>query len=293
MIKSMTGFARAENVADPLSITTEVRSYNSRYLDVVLRLTHGYQDLEEKIKSLIAEKLARGRVEVKIQIINATQEAQAFEINLPKAQAYYTVLTELKNRLNISSDISLDLLAGTGGIIMPAEKSMDLENCWPAVHQCLNGALDELVAMRQREGEFIAQDLFRRLDEIETGLERISKASADLLHHYQERLKDRIAALTHGLIEIDSVRIAQEAAFCADRSDISEEVVRAQSHIQHFRKLVNSVEPSGRKLIFLLQEMNREFNTIGSKTESIDVSHVIVEIKAELEKIREQIQNIE
>ena len=249
--------------------------------------------MEEKIRGLIAEKVARGRVEVKIQIINATEEAHAFDINLSKAQAYHDVLVELKNRLNITTDISLDLLSNISGIITPAETRMDVEKCWTVVRKCLNDAMDELVAMRQREGEFIAKDLFRRLDDIETGLERIRKESAGLLNHYQERLKERIAALTHGLIETDPVRIAQEAAFYADRSDISEEMVRAQSHLHHFRKFVNSTEPSGRKLVFLLQEMNREFNTIGSKTENVDVSHVIVEIKAELEKIREQVQNIE
>jgi uncharacterized protein (TIGR00255 family) len=293
MIKSMTAFARAEQIADPLSITIEVKSYNSRYLDVVLRLTHGYQDLEEKIRGLIAEKVARGRVEVKIQIVNVTQESHAFDINLTKAQAYHDVLVELKNRLNLPTDISLDLLANVSGIIIPAETSMDMENCWTVVRKCLNDAMGELVAMRQREGEFIAKDLLRCIDDIEKGLGHIRKSSAGLLNHYQERLKERIAALTRGLVEIDPVRIAQEAAFYADRSDISEETVRAQSHIHQFRKIVNSTEPSGRKLAFLLQEMNREFNTIGSKTENIEVSHGVVEIKGELEKIREQVQNIE
>lgn len=147
--------------------------------------------------------------------------------------------------------------------------------------------------MRKREGDFIASDISRRLDSIEEGAEKIQKASKNLISHYQQRLEGRIQVLTKGMVEIDPGRIAQEAGFLADRSDISEEIVRAGSHIEQFREIMDSAGPAGRKLTFLLQELNREFNTMGSKTEKARVSHMIVEIKSELEKIREQLQNME
>ncbi|MBU0986908.1 MAG: YicC family protein, partial [Proteobacteria bacterium] len=293
MIKSMTAFARAEKTAGQLTVAAEIRSYNSKFIDIVPRLSHGYQDLEEKIKGLIAQSVARGRIEIKIQIINESQETCAFDINTSKAQAYYEALVRLKNQFNINAGISLDNLANISGIITPAEAKKDMEACWSVTRECLNDALEDLVSMRRKEGEFIAKDITVRLEYIEKCLDHIRKESVDVLKHYQERLKERIVALTQGLVEIDPARVAQEAAFIADRSDISEEIVRAQSHIKHFREIMDAAAPAGRKLNFLLQELNREFNTMGAKTENIDVSHVIVEIKAELEKIREQIQNIE
>jgi uncharacterized protein (TIGR00255 family) len=169
-----------------------------------------------------------------------------------------------------------------------------MEAYWPAFKNCINEAITNLIAMRKQEGNFLEADIFFRLNGIEECIERIQKESSDLLSHYQQRLKDRITALTKGIIEIDPGRIAQEAAFLADRSDISEEIVRVASHIKHFRTIMDSAEPAaGRKLNFLVQELNREFNTMGSKTNHSNVSHIIVELKSDLEKIREQLQNVE
>jgi len=293
MLKSMTAYAKSEKTQEKLTVLIELRSYNSRYLDVALHIPHGYLALEEKIKTLIAGKVARGRIEVNLQVRDDSGEAYAFEIDIPKARAYYDSLVQLKDKFNINSKISIDLLVSGGGIIKPAEIGFDMEACWPVFEDCINEALDNLIAMRKEEGDFLEADIAVRLNGIEESVDQIQKESSDLLSHYQQRLMDRIAALTKGIIEIDPDRIAQEAAFLADRSDISEEVVRAASHIKQFRTIMNSHEPAGRKLNFLMQELNREFNTMGSKTANTNVSHIIVEVKSDLEKIREQLQNIE
>lgn len=293
MIKSMTAYAAVEKTVAQLKASIEIRAYNSRHLDIAVRLSHGYLDLEEKIKNLVAQKIARGRIEIKMQIIDESEDAFLFEVNEPKARAYQKALLQLKERLDIDAETSLELLFNAGGIITPVEADKDTKVVWQVVRDCLDKALDDLVAMRKREGDFIAKDIAARLERIEKILDLVKKESSDLLEHYQERLKERIVVLTKGMIEIDPVRIAQEAAFWANRSDIAEEIVRAESHINHFRTIMNSAEPAGRKFNFLLQELGREFNTMGSKTEKATSSHMIVEVKSELEKIREQIQNIE
>ncbi len=293
MIKSMTAYAKSEKTQEKLTVQIEIRSYNSRYLDIALRIPHGYLALEEKIKTLIAGKVSRGRIEVNLQVRDDSDEAYAFEINTPKARAYYDSLVQLKDKFNINSEISMDLLVSGGAIIKPAEMGLDMEACWPVFEDCINEAIDNLIAMRKKEGNFLESDISARLNGIEERVDQIQKESSDLLSHYQQRLKDRIAALTKGIIEIDPDRIAQEAAFLADRSDISEEIVRAASHIKQFRTIINSAEPAGRKLNFLMQELNREFNTMGSKTNNSNVSHMIIEVKSDLEKIREQLQNVE
>lgn len=293
MMKSMTAYARAEKTADEINISTEIRSYNSRYLDVSLRIMHGFNVLEEKIKALIIKKIARGRIEMSLQINDGSDEAYNFEINIPKAKAYYDRLVQLKDQLGLHSEIAVDLLVREGGVIRSVEIDRDMDTVWPVVRDCVDEALNNLVEMRKKEGEFIALDITGRINRIEESVHLIEKESSDLLFHYQQRLKERIAALTRGMVEIEPERITQEAAFLADKSDISEEIVRVMSHIKQFRTIMNSEEPAGRKLNFLLQELHREFNTMGSKTEKAHVSHTVVEVKSELEKIREQLQNVE
>jgi uncharacterized protein (TIGR00255 family) len=293
MMKSMTAYARAEKTADEINVSTEIRSYNSRYLDISLRIMHGYNVLEEKIKASIIEKIARGRIEVSLQINDGSDEAYNFEINIPKARAYYDRLVQLKDQLDFHSEITVDLLVREGGVIRSVEIDRDMDAVWPVVRDCVHEALNNLVEMRKKEGEFIALDITDRINRIEKSVHLIEKESSDLLYHYQQRLKERIVALTRDMVEIDPERITQEAAFLAGKSDISEEIVRVASHIKQFRTIMKSEEPAGRKLNFLLQELHREFNTMGSKTEKAHVSHTIVEVKSELEKIREQLQNVE
>jgi len=289
----MTGFARVEKTNKEFMVIFEIRSYNSRYLNIVLRVPHGYHLLEDKIRSLIAKRVTRGHIEAKVQIKNDFDEGYDYEINMPKAKAYHDALRRLKNDFNLDPEISVDLLAREDGVIMPTERNRNIEADLPAIEDCINNAIDDLDAMRRKEGDFIAKDFHGRLNFIEQSIEKIEKESDNLLSYYQERLKERISVLTKGVAEIEPVRIAQEAAFLADKSDISEEILRAKSHIKQFRDTIDSDESAGRKLNFLLQEFNREFNTMGSKAQSANISHMIVEVKSELEKIREQLQNVE
>ena len=289
----MTGFAAAEKTDGEITVSADMRAYNSRHLDIVLRIPPSYMVLEDKMKGLVAERIARGRVEIKIKIKDESEQALAFEIDQPRAKAIHSALGQLKKEFNLGSDISIEHLLNLGGILKPVEPADKPDSLWTTIKDCLIQGLDALEIMRQKEGDFIAGDLSARLDFIEGCLAEIKGDSGALLQQYQERLKERIAVLTRETVEIDPGRLAQEAAFLADRSDISEEIVRAESHVTQFRHIMDAEEPGGRKLNFLLQELNREFNTIGAKIGHAATSHKIVNIKSELEKVREQIQNIE
>jgi uncharacterized protein (TIGR00255 family) len=293
MIKSMTGYARAETSVENPAVSVELRTYNSRYLDTVLRLPPAYAALEENVKNRIAAAVSRGRIEVRLQVRNTVEAGQIYEVNLERARAVFDALQRLKNALTIETPISIEQITAAGDILQPVEVFADLDREWPVIDACLQRALDQLDAMRRREGDHIAEDIIRRIAFVSDNLQQIKTASADLPATYRDRLRERIAALTNGIVEIDPDRIAQEAAFLADRSDITEEIVRAQSHLKQFLEISAAAEPSGRKLNFLLQELNREFNTIGAKTEKSTVAHRVVDVKSELEKIREQIQNVE
>lgn len=294
MIKSMTGFAAATAAAGAHTISVEIRSYNSRHLDLSLRVGQGCANLEERIRALIARSLVRGRIEVKVQVENNTEKAPAgVEVDLPRARAVLEVLNRLNAELGLDDSPSLALLVNTGGILKSVQAEIDEESLWPAVETGMSQALQDLDAMRIAEGGHLAADLNARLEAIAGALAEVATTARGGLAHYQERLRERIAALTQGVVDIDPTRLAQEAAFLADRADISEEIVRAESHILKFREIMAADEAGGRKLNFLLQELNREFNTMGSKIGHADAAHVIVGVKSELEKIREQVQNIE
>ncbi len=293
MINSMTAFARAEKTKEKFTIIIEIRSYNSRYLDIALRIPHDYLGIEDRIKSLISDRVNRGRIEIEIKIRDDSDAVSFFEIDESRAVAYHKALVQLKEQFNIETEIPIDLLAGMEGVIKPAEIDKDIKGRWDIIKGCLAEAIADLIAMRKREGDFLARDIAKSLDYIEKNVDQINEEAIDLLPYYQERLKERISVLTEGIIETDPERIAQEAAFLAIKSDISEEIIRVKSHIQQFHMLMNSEEPAGRKLNFLLQEINREFNTMGSKIGKANLSHIIVNVKSELEKIREQVQNVE
>jgi len=293
MIKSMTAYATVEKTTDDLTAAVEMRSYNSRHIDIFLKIPSPYQFLEDKIKELISTRIARGRLEIRLQIEDHSKEAAALEIDDARANALMTIFEELKSKFRLKHELTLDMLLNAGGIIKPAENLQNDEILWPVVKNCIVLALDDLEAMRRKEGDFIAADFRGRLEYINDCLNRIRKGSANLITQYQQRLKERIAALTQNIVELDPARIAQEAAFLADRSDISEELTRASSHLNQFDQIMKAAEPAGRKLNFLLQELNREFNTMGSKIGDAAIAHLIIDVKSELEKIREQIQNVE
>jgi len=293
MIKSMTGFASAAATAGGVAVSVEIRTYNSRHLDIALRLPPGYTDLEERARALIAARLTRGRVEAKIHIEDASAALSAVEADLARARAVQAALDRVKAELGLPDPVTLEMLLGAGGILKTAQPEADLAAAGSLLEGVLIQVLEDLDGMRSAEGRALSLDLRTRLDAIEAALGEISRHGEGLSAVYQERLKDRVAVLTQGWVEIDSARIAQEAALLADRCDISEEIVRAGSHLQQFRAIMGSAEAGGRKLNFLLQELNREFTTMGSKIGNAAAAHEIVAVKTELEKIREQIQNVE
>jgi len=293
MIKSMTAYASAEKTVDDLKVAIEIRSYNSRHMDMFFRIPSPYQFMEDKLKELISTRIARGRLEIRLQIEDRSNEAAALEIDEARANALMAIFDQLKTKYKLKDEVTLNMLINAGGIIKPIEKPPKEEMIWSVVKDCALLALEDLEAMRRTEGDFIASDFRQRLDFISDCLEQIKEGSAHLLAQYQQRLTDRIAALTQNIVELDPARVAQEAAFLADRSDISEEITRAASHLNQFEQIMQAPEPAGRKLNFLLQELNREFNTMGSKIGDARIAHLVIDVKSELEKIREQIQNIE
>ncbi len=293
MLQSMTAFARSERHNADYEVVTEIRSYNSKNLDLLVRLPHFSQPLEDRLKAMVSRRLHRGRVEIRMEIREIGEGSRRFEIDLPKARAYHQALEKLRSEFRLEGAIDLEMMVAPGGIIKPAEDEKDLETLWELMAAGLVDALDGLVDMRGREGQCLAADFAKRLQTIEDRITAVHSASRGLLEEYQKRLKERIAALTRGVVDIDPARIAQEAALIADRSDIAEEIVRARSHLEQFRHILANESPAGRKLNFLVQEFNREFNTMGAKTGKAEVSHIVVELKTELEKIREQVQNVE
>jgi len=289
----MTAFSRAEKTTDTTAVRIEIKSYNSRYLDIKIHITHGYHALEDKIKTKIAEQITRGRIELHVNIKDESEGSKSFDLDLEKAKAYFQSLSKLKTVLSLKEDISLAHVLNAGNLITPASGEDNSDALWAVASECLDDAISQLNAMRAREGDYLSTDFSQRMEKIETILGQIEEGATGLLEQYRDRLSERIKALTNGMAEIDPQRIAQESAFLADRSDISEEIVRTKSHLKQFRRIVASDEPGGRKLNFLLQEFNREFNTMGSKIGNADISHLVVDVKSELEKVREQIQNIE
>ncbi len=293
MIKSMTAFGRAEKTVESRTFTVEMRSLNSRYREVKVRMPPQFLPLEDQIKKLVATKISRGRVEVIIKVKNGSQTVSDIHVNLPLAKAYYSALCELNETLQIKEKVGLQALLGMQGIITATESEEDLEKTWSHLSSCVSDALEGIDTMRISEGMAIYQDFQERLQSVEGDLSRIRGLAPSMLSQYHSRLKERIATLTQGTVEIDPNRLAQEAAFLADKSDIMEEIVRAESHLKQFRNMIESDGPAGRALDFLLQELNREVNTIGSKGGDAQLPQIVVGLKSELEKLREQVQNIE
>ena len=293
MIKSMTAFANTERSIDDISIKVEIRTYNSRHLDIQLRMTPGYQVLEEKLKTLISGCVARGRVDVKLHIGDLSEAAAAFEVDEAKARAYHQALKTLRKLLDLEGPVPVEWITARNDLIKPKEVESDVDKIWTCLADCMQEVLADIDAMRQKEGAFIAKDFRERLQFLKDSIDQIEADSSGLLEQYKQRLMERISALTEQRVSLDEGRIEQEAAFLADKSDISEEIIRVRSHLAQFEAIMAAGAPSGHKLNFLLQEINREFNTIGSKSVKTDISHMVVNVKSELEKIREQVQNVE
>jgi len=293
MIKSMTAFSQVTKTCDTITADVTIRSYNSRHLDIAFYCPESCQVFEEDIKKIIAKTHARGRVEIRLSILDDAKDPDQFEVDDAKAISYYQALKKIKEDLNLSVDISMGNILTARNVIVPSKKEQDSQKLWEAIRPCMETAGINLDIMRKKEGENLFLDLTARVDYIETNLELIEKDAAKIPLIYKKKLMDRIAHLTLDTEELDPVRLSQEAAIIADKSDVSEEIARLYSHIKQFRDILDSDDSQGRKLNFLIQEFNREFNTIGSKAGNASLSHMVVDLKSELEKIREQVQNIE
>ena len=293
MINSMTGFAQIVYSDKSLQLTIVVRTYNNRFLDINLRLNNAFSPLEDRIKSYIASRVFRGRVETTIQLTSQEKLRNGnIAINWPLARTYCGLLTELKENLNIPDPIRLGDLLSLKDLVAYQENTYSEEVLWRKLAPPLKKAFDALHKMRAEEGRNISRDLLERLKAIRKEVDLISEKCPQAVEAYQVRLKERLRKLSKG-VEVDPVRLAQEVAIIADRSDISEELIRLRSHLKQFEALFKESQPVGKKMEFLLQEMNREINTVGSKSLVSEISHQVVWIKSELEKLREQIQNIE
>jgi uncharacterized protein (TIGR00255 family) len=289
----MTAFSRAEKSTHTIQVIIEIRSLNSKNLDMILRLAPTYFVFEDQIKQMIKQYIKRGRIETMISIQENIESQDRFEANLDRATEYLKVLNQVIDHFQLKHTIGLRDIMRAGNIIKPLEKENDLEAVEPLVMACLQQALEDICVMRATEGKALYHDIENRLNDMGQSLNKITTLANEQLDYYCQKLQERIATLTHNMVEIDQTRIAQEAAILADRSDISEEITRLESHIEQFRTLMSENQPVGRKLNFLLQEIGRELNTIGSKSGNAEISRIIVNLKSEHERIREQIQNIE
>ena len=289
----MTAFAKASHTKDCITADVTIRSYNSRHLDFSIHLPEACQPFEEEVKKLIGKSHDRGRIEVRLNFTDESKEPDLFEVDEAKALSYYSALNRVKDTLNLTSDISLDNILAARNIIIPAQRQIDTDLLGEVVCTVVETAAKELDLMRRQEGENLFQDLTDRMDYIEGRMETLGQEAEKIPGVYKNRLMERITKLTSDADGIDPVRLAQEVAVLSDKSDVSEEIVRLGSHISLFREVMDHDKSQGRKLNFLIQEFNREFNTIGSKAGNAVLSHMVVDLKSELEKIREQVQNIE
>lgn len=297
MLKSMTAFGRAreKNASGDRDITIEIKSVNSRYTDWSIRLPRAYSFLEEKIKTHIIEMgVARGKIEVNVTIHTLEQTGTCVTLDRAYAESYIAALRTLRDEFSLKDDISTMSVASNKDLFTVSAPEDDLEKDWEDVKAVLDSALEMFFAARKREGANLERDIMLKVEGIKELAFKIKKISEKNIDGYAEKLEERIKKiLSDNDIDVAEQRILTEAAIYADRIAIDEELVRLDSHFEAMEEIVASPEPAGRKLDFLLQEMNRETNTIGSKSSDSEIAHLVVDIKAELEKIREQIQNIE
>ena len=292
MVRSMTGFGRAKKEIDSLDITVEIKSVNHRYFEFSARLPRSYNFLEEKLKSFLSEYISRGKVEISVMIEDNSQNATMVEIDRDYANAYITALKQLSKEFKIKNDIGASSFVGNNDLFKVRRKAADDQTVQNAVLTVAKEALDNFIEMRSIEGERLLNDVKSRTAYILKKVEFIEERSPETVKLYKERIEQKIKELLNDTAT-DEQRILTEVAIFADKVAVAEETVRLRSHIKQFEDLLSDTNPVGRKLDFIVQEMNRETNTIGSKAQDIEIAHTVVDIKSEIEKIREQIQNME
>ena len=292
MIKSMTGYGRAQQLVEGWDIAVELKAVNHRYYEFSARMPRAYGYLEEKLKNHLAGSVSRGKLEASVTI-QATGEAPLqVQVNRRLAESYVTALRQLGQELGVSDDLALSHLVRIPDLFVLEKGGEEEEKIWQMVRQVADEALRQFLGMRQAEGAKLEEDLSARLKTIEALVGQVEEQSPRTTQEYRERLYRKLSEVLADS-SIDESRILTEAAIFAEKTAVDEETVRLRSHVAQFRTILARPEPAGRKLDFLVQEMNREANTIGSKAQDVAIAKVVVALKAEIEKIREQIQNIE
>ena len=291
MIKSMTGYGRGNISKNDREYQIEIKSVNHRYLDISVKMPRQLSYLEDAIKKEISSKVKRGKIDVFITFNNNSLEGRTIKINTELAHAYITELKKLSEKEEILSDIQVTEISKYPDVLN-IQNEQDDDKIKEEVIEVLNNATDNFICMRQVEGSKISEDLLKRLDYIQEKVNEISKLSTGLIEEYVVKLETRIKEILKDQ-ELDKQRLAQEVVIYADKCSVEEEITRLNSHILQFKNLLNSDEAVGKKLDFIVQEMNRETNTIGSKANNLDITNRVIDLKTEIENIREQIQNIE
>lgn len=291
MIKSMTGFGRGEASQDNITFSVDIKTVNHRYSDISVRLPRMVSPLEEKIREYMGSKLNRGKIDIYINYDSFGQDTKV-KLDTNLASAYIDSLSILKQQFGIKDDISLSLITKFPDILKLETEEKDLDFLWSVLYSAIEQAVESLVEMRSREGERLCKDMLEKLDSINTTIDQIKAKSPELVEVYKNKLYDKIKEMTKD-IQLDENRLLTEVAIYADKSSIDEEIVRLKSHIEEFKKTLNVQGTIGKKLDFIVQEMNREVNTIGSKASDLGVVNNVIAMKTEIEKIREQVQNIE
>lgn len=293
MAISMTGFGRGEYKDDNYYFLVECKTINHKYCDINIRLPRKISFLEDKARNFVKNYIKRGRVDIYIKLDLLGSEDVNLKFDEVLASQYVNILRDIRDKFDLVDDISVMNVAKFPDIIKTEEKEEDEELLWSMLRKALEETLIKLKEMRSEEGQRLAKDVLERCDLLKSLIEEIEKHSHNVVIEYKEKLNSRISEILENPSLIDENRLAQEVAIYADKSSITEEIVRFKSHIEQLKNTIVKDESIGRKIDFLIQEMNRETNTIGSKSSDLNITNLVVEIKSELEKIREQIQNIE
>jgi len=294
LIKSMTGYGRGEYDDGNVSLTAEIKTLNHKYNDIIIRLPKKLSLFEEKVRNLVKEKITRGRVEIYVHIDEAKSGSVQINPNFELIDKLMQALNDINERYELNKNVGMEHLLKFEDILSIEPVEEDLDELWVKFESCVSDALNDLMEMRQDEGKRISVDIMERVDTVSSCVEAISKRIPDVVKEYKEKLNQRINELLSDTgTHIEESRLALEVAVYADRSDITEEIVRIKSHLKELEKIPFEIVTVGRKLDFLMQEMNREVNTVGSKSQDNEITSIVIDLKSELSKIREQVQNIE
>lgn len=292
MIKSMTGFGRSEQKINGREISVEIKSVNHRYFEFNCKTSRGYAFLEEKLKAYVQQRVSRGKIDIYVSVVCAEETQANVTLNHSLAAGYVAALKEIAAAYGVQDDISVSSVARFADIFTVHKAQEDEDEVWQSVLPVLDSAMESFMNMRKAEGARMKDDVLSRSGTILSIVEQIDEQSPQTVAQYREKLEERLRELLESA-SVDEQRLLTEAAIFADKTAVAEETVRLRSHFSQLQKFMEAKEPVGRKIDFILQEMNREANTIGSKVQNAPLAHLVVEIKSELEKIREQIQNIE